>query len=64
MTKTKKINDVKFSDAFNQYLNYHEGWTGYKNKTYLGKNWLIDVARQVHVRAQNYKNQLEHCNLY
>ena len=64
MNKTKKINDVKFSDAFNQYLNYHEGWTGYKNKTYLGKNWLIDVARQVHVRAQNYKNQLEHCNLY
>ncbi len=64
MTKSKKKNGVAFNDAFNQYLNYHEGWGGYQRKTYLGKNWLLGVARKVHQRAERYKNQLQHCNLY
>jgi hypothetical protein len=64
MTKTKKTNGVAFSDAFNQYLNYHEGWTGYRKRTYMGKDWLIGVARKVHNRALSYKAQLQRCNLY
>ena len=64
MTKTKKTNGVKLTDAFNQYLNYHEGWSGYRKGTYKGKDWLIKVARQVYNRSQNYKYQLQRCNLY
>lgn len=64
MTKTKKTNGVKLTDAFNQYLNYHEGWLGYRKGTYKGKDWLIKVARQVYNRSQNYKYQLQRCNLY
>ena len=64
MTKSKATNNVKLSDAFNQYLNYHEGWGGYRKKTYMGKTWLIDVARKVHTRSENYKRQLQTCNLY
>lgn len=64
MTKTKKTNGVKLTDAFNQYLNYHEGWSGYRKETYKGKDWLIKVARQVYNRSQNYKYQLQRCNLY
>ena len=64
MTKTKKTNGIKFTDAFNQYLNYHEGWGGYRRGTYASKSGLINVARKVHVRSENYKYQLQHCNLY
>ncbi|MGN1280546.1 MAG: hypothetical protein ACI4UM_01390 [Succinivibrio sp.] len=64
MTKTKKTNGIQFSDAFNQYLNYHEGWTGYRKGTYKKKTWLLNVARKVYTRSENYKYQLQHCNLY
>ncbi len=64
MTKTKQKNKVNFLDTFNQYLNYHEGWYGYANKSYMNKNWLMDTARNVHKRAENYKKQLNSCNLY
>lgn len=64
MTKSKNKNGVAFNDAFNQYLNFHEGWGGYQRKTYLGKNWLLGVARKVHQRSERYKQQLQHCNLY
>lgn len=64
MQKTKKINGIQYSDAYNQYLNYHEGWTGYKRQTYNGKDWLLDVSRRVEQRAAKYKTQLLNCNLY
>jgi hypothetical protein len=64
MTKTKQKNNVNFLDAFNQFLNYHEGWYGYANKSYLSKKWLIDTARTVHERAEQYKKQLNKCKLY
>ena len=64
MTKTKRLNHVQFNDAYNQYLNYHEGWTGYKKKTYRSKDWLQKVAKKVQIRALKYKQQLQHCNLY
>jgi hypothetical protein len=36
--KTHKINGVSKWDAKNQYLNYHEGWGGYKRGSYKAKN--------------------------
>ncbi len=48
-------------DAYNQYLAYHEGRTGYANQSYLAKPWLIDVAKGVAARAAMYDGQLRGC---
>ncbi|MEG3756011.1 hypothetical protein [Psychromonas arctica] len=59
--KTHKINGVSKWDAYNQYLNYHEGWTGYKKKTYNQKAWLINVSKKVDSRSKRYATQLKGC---
>ena len=64
MTKTKKTNGVPLTDAYNQYLNYHEGWGGYRNGTYKSKAWLLQTANIVSKRANTYKQQLLRCQLY
>ena len=48
-------------DAYSQYLAYHEGQGGYRNKSYNGKPWLIKVAKQVKARAGSYHTQLARC---
>lgn len=62
--KTHRINKVSKWDAKNQYLNYHEGWGGYKRKTYRKKRWLINVANKVDARARLYAKQLRGCEEY
>lgn len=64
MQKTRKTNGIALNDAYNQYLNYHEGWTGFANGSYKSKAWLIQTAKQVQNRANNYKQQLLRCQLY
>ena len=59
--KTSKINKVSKWDAYNQYLNYHEGWGGFKNKSYKKKPWLVKVSRKVDARAKIYNSQLTSC---
>ncbi|MCW8929156.1 MAG: transglycosylase SLT domain-containing protein [Gammaproteobacteria bacterium] len=59
--KTFSQNNVIKTDAYNHYLNYHEGWTGFKNKSYIKKQWLINVARKVKKRAQLYQYQYREC---
>jgi hypothetical protein len=59
--KTQKINGVSKWDAYNQYLNYHEGWGGYKKKSYNKKAWLIKVSRRVDQRSKKYAAQLKGC---
>ena len=59
--KTHKINGVSKWDARNQYLNYHEGWGGYKRKTYNQKPWLIKVAARVDERSKRYAAQYRQC---
>jgi hypothetical protein len=48
-------------DAYNQYLAYHEGHGGWKQKTYLKKPWLMEVAKKVSRYAKQYSNQLKSC---
>lgn len=48
-------------DAYNQYLAYHEGHGGFKRKTYLQKQWLIDVAKKVDGYSRTYAAQLAAC---
>ena len=59
--KTHKINGVSKWDAYAQYLNYHEGWGGYKRGTYRKKKWLMSVANKVKHRASRYGAQLKRC---
>lgn len=61
ITKTHKINGVSKWDPYSQYLNYHEGWGGYKRKTYNKKPWLKKVALKVDQRAKKYGSQLKSC---
>lgn len=64
MTKTKNTNGIALTDTYNQYLNYHEGWAGYRNGTYKSKEWLQKTARSVTNQAAAYRNQLLQCQLY
>ncbi|GGA99307.1 hypothetical protein GCM10007414_10410 [Agarivorans gilvus] len=59
--KTHKINGVSKWDARNQYLNYHEGWGGYKRGSYRNKQWLVKVAGTVDQRAKRYAAQYNKC---
>ena len=59
--KTQKVNGISKWDAYNQYLNYHEGWGGFKRKSYKKKAWLMKVSRKVDNRARRYSSQLKSC---
>ena len=49
------------ADARSLYLAYHEGYGGFKKKTYRKKQWLITVADRVQARATMYQNQYWGC---
>ncbi|BBA33107.1 putative lipoprotein [Methylocaldum marinum] len=49
------------SDAYNQYLAYHEGHTGFRRKSYRSKPWLLRVAQRVAATATRYRRQLLSC---
>lgn len=59
--KSQKLNKTSKWDAYNQYLNYHEGWGGFKRKSYYKKKWLMAVSRKVEKRAKRYGAQLKKC---
>lgn len=61
ISKTHTINGVSKWDAYAQYLNYHEGWGGYKRRTYDKKGWLKEVANKVKHRSTRYAGQLKTC---
>lgn len=59
-TANRKIGIDK-RNAYELYLSYHEGYGGYKRKTYLKKPWLVKVARKVESRAHLFHDQLVTC---
>lgn len=59
--QTNRILGLSKKDAFNQYLAYHEGHGGWKNKSYKSKKWLINAAKNVEINANKYNNQLNKC---
>ncbi|MEM6620149.1 MAG: transglycosylase SLT domain-containing protein [Pseudomonadota bacterium] len=61
MDQTEKRTGVAKTDAFNQYLAYHQGHTGYNRGSYRGKAWLIEVASKVRSRSAMYAAQLATC---
>ena len=58
-TKTEKILKVSKTDAFKQYIAYHEGWGNYKN--YKNNKKVINLAKKVEKQASIYKKQLSDC---
>ena len=50
------------TDARSLYLAYHEGYTGFKKKTYRKKQWLIKVADRVQERSSKYQKQYWGCS--
>jgi hypothetical protein len=49
------------ADARSLYLAYHEGYGGFKKKSYRQKQWLIKVADKVQDRSTKYQKQYWGC---
>ncbi|WP_159992062.1 hypothetical protein [Pelistega ratti] len=63
MHKSQSVNGTSKWDAYHQYLNYHEGWGGYSRGTYHSKGWLLNVAKKVQQRAEQYGAQYMSCRV-
>ncbi|WP_340110371.1 transglycosylase SLT domain-containing protein [Pikeienuella sp. HZG-20] len=61
LNKTQSMNGLPKSDAFGQYLAYHEGHTGYKRGGWRRNRWLVGAANEVAARAETYRTQLSRC---
>lgn len=61
MAKTTRENGVAPHDAYNQYLAYHEGHSGFRRGSYTRKAWLQNTAAKVQNRAATYQAQLQGC---
>ena len=49
------------TDARSLYLAYHDGYGGFKKKTYRKKQWLIAVSDRVQARSSMYQQQYWGC---
>lgn len=61
MRQAVKKNGVAKTDAFNLYLNYHEGTAGFAQGTYKSKSWLKEAALRVQRRSEKYAIQYSQC---
>ena len=52
---------ISKTDAYRQYLAYHEGHGGFNKKSYESKAWLINIAKKVESKSNTYKTQLSQC---
>lgn len=60
-SQANKKAKISRNNAYDLYLAYHEGISGYLHKTYLVKPWLVTVAHKVSLRAEKYQSQLKTC---
>jgi hypothetical protein len=61
VNETAKRNRIAKSDAYHQYLAYHEGHGGFAKGSYRKKPWLMERAKQVRRQADRYSAQLARC---
>ena len=61
VTQSQNLVGISKNDFYNQYLAYHEGQSGWKKKSFLEKNWLVDTAKTVERNAKIYNKQLKEC---
>jgi hypothetical protein len=58
--KSSSILNISKTDAFKQYVAYHEGWGNYKH--YKKNKKIINLAKRVEKQSNVYKNQLKECS--
>ena len=58
-SKSKSILNISELDTYNQYLAYHQGWSGYKRG--VKKQAIKDYAQRVSKQATMFKSQLPSC---
>ena len=58
--KSSSILKISKTDAFNQYVAYHEGWGNYKH--YKKNKKIINLAKRVEKQSNVYKKQLKECS--
>lgn len=56
----RRLNLAK-NDAYNLYLAYHEGHSGYQSGAWRNKSALQGIARKVERQAAQYQSQLQTC---
>ena len=61
LNESRKRNGLSRDDVYSLYLTYHEGWTGFKNKSYQSKAWLKNAAQKVSHRSKQYSIQYSGC---
>jgi len=61
MDRTLRQNGVAKTDAYRQYLAYHEGHGGYSRGTYNRKSFLLRAAKEVRTMEAKYRKQLSFC---
>jgi hypothetical protein len=61
LDKSRELNGLAPTDAFNQYLAYHEGHRGFERGGWRQKPWLMRAAMEVAQQAQVYRNQRARC---
>ena len=59
INKTTEILKISKTDAYRQYIAYHEGWGNYKN--YKKNKKVILYAKEVKNQASQYRKQLSKC---
>lgn len=59
--QSQRRSNISLNDSYSLYLAYHEGHGGFNRGTYRQKNWLLNTARKVQDRAQQYDYQLNAC---
>lgn len=59
--KTAEKYGVARNDAFNLYLAYYSGWTGYARGSWRGNASLQKYARDTEAMARKYQGQLQTC---
>ena len=59
--KSVRVLGLAPQDAYSLYLAYHEGWSGYRKKSYRKKPWLIEAAKKVQQHTNTYSRQLGRC---
>ena len=60
LDKTNKLLKIPKTDAYRQYIAYHEGWGNYKN--YKKNKKVISLAKKVQKQSNKYKSQLSNCS--
>jgi hypothetical protein len=61
VAKSRQMLRLSQTDAYRNYLAYHEGHGGYRRGTWQDKSWLVAYAKKVSATYSRYQRQLATC---